>query len=149
MKPTTVLRHENVHVELGIVPSARPGSSSVTTAPVGELFRRLKQLLTRIIQATPQIVAGGFGYFVLGRGNIQHDQLVVEIGDFSSAFPHFMWLNWSAFFVNDWGFGIMSTTNDLATLTARQGNQVMLVFRGLPSPSRRWSWGSGCSSFDR
>ena len=132
MAPATVVRHENVDVELGVVPSVRPGSSSAATAPVGEFFSRLKQLLKRIIRATPQIICGGFGYFVLGRGNVQLDQLMIEFGDFSSTFPRFMWFSWFAFFVNDWVFGILFTTNDLTTLTARQGKQVMLVL----------SWGS-------
>ena len=80
MAPATVVRHENVDVELGVVPSARPGSTAAATAPVGGFFSRLKQLLQRIIRATPQIICGGFGYFVLGRDNVQlarpaHDRI--------------------------------------------------------------------------
>ena len=97
MAPATVVRHENVDVELGVVPSARPGSTAAATAPVGEFFSRLKQLLKRIIRATPQIICGGFGYFVLGRDNVQLDQLMIEFGDFSSTFPRFMWFSWLRF----------------------------------------------------
>lgn len=89
--------HENVDVELGVVPSVRLGSSSAATTPVDEFFDRLEQLLNRIIRATPQIICGGFGYFVLGRGNVQLDQLMIEFGDFSSTFPRFMWFSWLRF----------------------------------------------------
>ena len=94
-------------------------------------FRRLSSLLYDILCAMPMIVCFGVPYFLLGCQNAALDQLMIKIGEFSSAFPRFMFYNWFAFFVYDWVFGIIFTTSDLADLDWPAGQPTMLAISWL------------------
>ena len=100
-------------------------------------FRRLRSLLYDILCAMPMIVCFGVPYFLLGCQNAALDQLMIKIGEFTPAFPRFMFYNWFAFFFT---IGCLASSSRRPTWRiwiGRLASLRCLRFPGYRSRSRR------------
>jgi hypothetical protein len=127
---SAMLRQEDAEAELGKINRSAPSASQelVGALEQADTFRRrLCHLLGRILCRMPIIVGCGFCHFVLGFESTKINQLMIEIADFTSSVPRFMWFIWYLFFVYDWALDLLFTTEDLHELQVQELEQLGLA----------------------